>query len=294
MFNSSRPPDEGSELHVSPAGFINNQIYVTLAAPVGTAYHTLIDLSTTTSLYDEVTTAAKVVEYTYSVFQTRAVHAVQPAFAPTGTPSDIEYLNSAQPLHYYNDWNMFIGTYQTLLAIGDGPCGAWAQLFRNSLRMHGDIGGQVVKIESVRGSKYEGFAVNDWELIGSGSGTDPNYPYRNFLRLDGKMWDKVGGEYKYLWHGNPAPEFTDLSGTPGQGPVSNPQSLFENHQLVKIDNKYYDPSYGTGPWDGLVEWEDGSIAAYITADTSKLGHTDARKNVIEIDFPSEVDEEVIS
>ena len=31
---------------------------------------------------------------------------------------------------------------------------------------------------------------------------------------------------------------------------------------MKYDGKFYDPSYGTGPFDSLTEWEDGSVEGF--------------------------------
>ncbi|HVK14127.1 MAG TPA: hypothetical protein VM597_35625 [Gemmataceae bacterium] len=32
--------------------------------------------------------------------------------------------------------------------------------------------------------------------------------------------------------------------------------------LVKINDKFYDPSYGTGPYNTLLAWEDASLAGF--------------------------------
>lgn len=53
--------------------------------------------------------------------------------------------------------------------------------------------------------------------------------------------------------------------------VNNPVSFFNDHALVRIaindsngttTYKYYDPSYGTGPFNSLGDWEANSIAAF--------------------------------
>jgi len=49
------------------------------------------------------------------------------------------------------------------------------------------------------------------------------------------------GTTQYNW-GTPA-EVTYTEGNPGQN-NSMPASFFNNHQLIKYGNKYYDPSYG--------------------------------------------------
>jgi len=42
----------------------------------------------------------------------------------------------------------------------------------------------------------------------------------------------------------------------------NINSLFADHALIEFNSKIYDTSYGTGPFNSLVEWEDGSIDAF--------------------------------
>ena len=42
----------------------------------------------------------------------------------------------------------------------------------------------------------------------------------------------------------------------------NPYSRFQDHSLVQINNKVYDPSYGTGPFNTFSDWEVASIASF--------------------------------
>jgi hypothetical protein len=53
----------------------------------------------------------------------------------------------------------------------------------------------------------------------------------------------------------------DESGVKGQG-NPDPLAVFGDHALVDIGGKIYDPSYGTGPFDSLVKWEDASVDGY--------------------------------
>ena len=39
-------------------------------------------------------------------------------------------------------------------------------------------------------------------------------------------------------------------------------SLFYDHALVKYKDKYYDPSYGTGPYDSLEDWKNTNVVAF--------------------------------
>ena len=61
------------------------------------------------------------------------------------------------------------------------------------------------------------------------------------------------------------PALIDETGVPGQN-ISNPASTFADHALVRISfpegEKYYDPSYGTGPFSSIEEWENYAVAGY--------------------------------
>lgn len=50
----------------------------------------------------------------------------------------------------------------------------------------------------------------------------------------------------------------DLPGVDSQN-NDTPPSNYPNHMIVKVGEQYYDPSYGTGPFDTQLEWENESI-----------------------------------
>ena len=52
---------------------------------------------------------------------------------------------------------------------------------------------------------------------------------------------------------------------PAQGNPA-PARLFLDHALVKYNGKIYDPSYGTGPFNSLKDWENASLESCIYAD----------------------------
>lgn len=43
--------------------------------------------------------------------------------------------------------------------------------------------------------------------------------------------------------------------------IPDPISIFDTHAITKVDNKYYDPSYGTEPQISFAKWEDKSLDA---------------------------------
>ena len=60
--------------------------------------------------------------------------------------------------------------------------------------------------------------------------------------------------YSYIYPFNMWP----VPGVSGQN-NPDPPTDFPNHMIVRIGNKYYDPSYGTGPFDSQLDWEKASI-----------------------------------
>jgi hypothetical protein len=55
----------------------------------------------------------------------------------------------------------------------------------------------------------------------------------------------------------------DEEGKGGQG-FEDPISIFGDHELFKFNNKFYDPSYGKGPFLTKNEWVDVNLAGYGT------------------------------
>jgi hypothetical protein len=142
-----------------------------------------------------------------------------------------------------------------LLADADGKCGAWAQLLTSSM--------QVQKIKSVDTSiepinKNEGFLIKNY--------TPKNIPTSSLAYPYAFFWSME--EYS-AYPGN-HPALIDETGVPGQN-ISNPTSTFADHALVRVSfpegEKYYDPSYGTGPFSSIEEWEDYAVAGYATRNT---------------------------
>ncbi|MDD3926590.1 MAG: hypothetical protein PHT33_08020, partial [bacterium] len=65
----------------------------------------------------------------------------------------------------------------------------------------------------------------------------------------------------------------------GQGDVVPDQNRFANHAMSRYNNEYYDPSYGTGPYDHMLEWENASIEEYKRNDGGWVPDT---KNISEV------------
>jgi hypothetical protein len=116
-----------------------------------------------------------------------------------------------------------------LLEALTGECGSWARAFRNSLAIEG-VKSLQLRIfpkfppPSSLPCQAEGacsFYVKTWSFAGTGDSPLPLFPY---------LLSQV----------------TDENGATGQG-VENPDSDFNNHQLVEVGNRLYDPSYASAP-----------------------------------------------
>lgn len=203
------------------AGISKNQVYVTLGDPVGgvTIFHTLVHLGCKNA--DGEATPIGCTDKIWSEFTDRDVRRVD------GTR-----------LTYYASYTCANVTTASLLANGDGQCGAWAKFFIDMRKVQGlDDPNEYVIFRPIPQPGIPqylvGFVVKNWTFVGLGSSGYTTYPYLNIPD------STLVGATSYNWR---FAEVTDAVGIPGQG-TSNPASLFNNHQVV-ISGEYYDPSYG--------------------------------------------------
>ncbi len=226
-----------SNYKLHPAGASRNVMYVTLGSPSGNRLESFFDISTRAA-DGEATTQD-------------AIDAIWGGF------SDLYVENAhSEPMGYYrgilcaSDCTVYDA--QGLVVLLNGQCGAWRDLLVQCFRTQGIYGAQYVDVEPISGS---GFIVNDYQFA-SGEGTSgcSSYPYRFNSPCGGPAWPAG------------TVEVTDQDGIPGQDNY-NPASYFGRHFIVKINEKYYDPSYGVGPIEGTTEdatliYEQGAIAGY--------------------------------
>lgn len=146
-------------------------------------------------------------------------------------------------LYYYENGTTFGANSQDvggLLVNTTGQCGAWQDFFSSCLLVHG-IANTPAGITCLPGSDG-GFIVDNW-TVGTASQTNAPYLwYVDFVLPGADMAIAPMG-----W-GDMTP---NMLGIPGQGGVPS-QRVFENHQVVKYNGMYYDPSYGEtyrGPYD---------------------------------------------
>lgn len=137
-----------------------------------------------------------------------------------------------------------------LLMNKQGRCGSFANFFIDIVNVN-NIGidmapvySKPFKIESTEVEKKllsymkrKGYDKNDYKFS----------PYQFLV----KNWDLTRADSIAV----------DVDGVKAQGPYSNPMSNFSDHALVKSNNLYFDPSYGTSPCTP-VQWEDISIDGF--------------------------------
>jgi hypothetical protein len=187
---------------------------------------------------------------------------------------------SGQALRYWHDIEQELHTTQELLYHKDGRCRAWSRFFRDMLNGNG-INTQSISVqrtETPAGTLYPPLPPGTEALINqavtafnnAANPTDiPTFSIENKSVFLVKNWNVQGDNfYKLL---SQAPEnYETLIGTPTNAAANgvpaqsneNPYSFFYDHALVKVNGKYYDPSYGTGSFNSLGDWEANSIAAF--------------------------------
>ena len=79
-----------------------------------------------------------------------------------------------------------------------------------------------------------------------------------------KNWSFVGGGQApqfspYNWVKANNGDLIEGTGIEAQG-NADPRSVFIDHYIVKCGGKFFDPSYGGGPFNGQDEWENSSLA----------------------------------
>ena len=177
-------------------------------------------------------------------------------------------------LTYYEDDAPDANASSELIRDGDGICYAWCGFFLDALKIQG-IGEifEVLTIEPIPEYSSNPFSplllVNNWQFIPDnlGEGLD-------LLSASGEVTTVIEDRFPYThirgWRSNPSGngyqpgyhEVFDENGLPAQG-TSDPISFFNNHALVRIGGKLYDPSYGGhGPYDSLLEYEDQNVAGF--------------------------------
>ncbi|MBX9659361.1 MAG: Ig-like domain-containing protein [Nitrospiraceae bacterium] len=146
-----------------------------------------------------------------------------------------------------------------LIKVGNGQCRSWVDLFMKTMQTQGlsDVNGQATKMVSVVIKPLRvdtaSFAVKNWAKTGK----SPHSIISWDAGVDGKA-AKAPDVTK--------DEAADAAGAAGQGTSPNPPPMFANHFIVKMNGKYYDPSYGIGEHTDFRKYEEEAFAGSIDFD----------------------------
>ena len=170
---------------------------------------------------------------------------------------------------------------QGLLNYEAANCGEWSTFMRHCLGMNSLKDGCSGVIEAMNVSSSTIISVQSDFIAKFGASTTVYYARNTFLV---KNWNipilnqfyYVGRKYLSTGGGNQYTNFTgslicpngdkieqgDILGDKAQG-ITDPETLFGDHAVICYPNgNIYDPSYGTGPFTDIKDWEAQSIDAY--------------------------------
>lgn len=240
------------------AGVSENRMYVTLNTPTPPKlFHSLVHLGCNGN--DGTTDAGELFNKIWDKFKGLSVSRAD-----------------GSGLTYYGEW--ITPHFSTAGILKDpynsGQCGAWARLLEDTLLAQGiSLSQHYVRVKPSAANVK--LLVKNWNFNGTGNSGDTDYPYVNIPKEIpvGYNLDPMNGWF-YRW--DQLVEVTDATGVSGQG-AANPLSIFENHQLLKVDSEvddavtvgFYDPSYGKFFYS-VSDLEDQSIAGYGIYDTVEI------------------------
>jgi hypothetical protein len=139
-------------------------------------------------------------------------------------------------LTYWNPVTTTVTNTRELLADSDGSgqCGAWAEFLKDMFMVHGVTSADKVEIIRNQADRNRiGFLVKKWAF---------KHPPPS-----------SAAAFTHLF-----PSELNAKPIPGQSNASPPPAFF-NHFIVRFGSKFYDPSYGAGPFTAQVSWELAAI-----------------------------------
>ncbi len=205
------------------AGATRNVLYVTLDNPSGTPnYWTLLDVSCRAAQGE--TTVSGLISKGFSGLTGRA----------------ISRKRDGHDLTYWNPANTCTATNTALLlaaANGAGQCGSWAEFLIDMYKAHGITTADkilIVRTQAAFAASSEGFLVKHW--VFDHPPASAASAYTHFV----------------------PPQCRTGVPLPGQHNASPPPAFY-NHFIVRADGKFWDPSYGAGPFADQKAWENAAI-----------------------------------
>lgn len=230
-----------------PAGRSENRMFVTFADPLTGAipFESVLEIGTRNA--DGKSDGSQVIDAVWSDFANPIPGVKRKAMDGHNQTDDKE-------LTYWKPIENRCTTLEEMLksATGNGTCDAWARLFHQALLNLGVSQSRVVQVistyrndaghvdmEGVPATEHRGvMLVRKWIL-----GNPPNahamcQPFTHQINL-----------------------LQDQEGEPGQG-NTNPPASFVEHFIVRVGPRFYDPSYGQGPFANESEWENASLSHF--------------------------------
>lgn len=155
--------------------------------------------------------------------------------------------------------------FANLIAVGNGQCHAFVDIFIQSLLAQGlaTING-IAPVSVCLDPKYGAipFAVKNWETCEPARHIPPRAgKYFNIILPAFAGVTGLHHQHYSLKEG----EAKDIPGVPGQGTSPNPPEQFDRHYILRYGDKYFDPSYGSGPFNDRKTYEDGAFCGFIEA-----------------------------
>ena len=163
---------------------------------------------------------------------------------------------------------------QGLLKYGEGTCNAWSLFFIEIMRTQGIADVEFLVVRWTSDERLGSFASSlSNNITNAGyAASNPNLS-NNKAYFFVKKWipnnNIIGGFVPLVADNASAYEpggtiaTIDEQGAKGQC-MDNPWSIFANHVIVRYNNVFYDPSYGSEPTNNLEQWQTNSLSFFGT------------------------------
>ena len=224
----------GDGINFYDAGSSTNPVYVTLTNPAtANLFRTVVHLACSNP---GATTSNTAVANTWALFAGRNV--------TTWGGTNLIYYQAGI------SWANNVTNVAGLLSTGNGQCNAWRELLESAWLANG-VNSEMATVSTVVNPGSRIFLVKNWVF---GTPTLTNDPPFNYLfLLNASNGSMVGvGNYGDLQNG---------SGAPGQNSATPAEKAFGYHFIQKLNNTYYDPSYGTN-YTGAADFQTTAVAGY--------------------------------
>lgn len=219
----------------APVGVSQHVFYALLAAPNTEVYWTCIDISCRWGA--GATSQTDLVDLVFSAFKTRKLTRKRDGVGLSYWRRGWPWADPALPGYprrcvAVNTWGLLHGRH------GRGQCGAWAEFLIDTCRVHGVPATKFIIQPPYGGStelrQVDTLLVKNWRFTVPPD-TSPSHLTHHLFK-----------------------NCVDEPGVPGQR-NPNPPGMFMLHFIARIFGKYYDPSYGSGPFVDEHSWEAASL-----------------------------------